>query len=83
MSAIGAAGVTGLDVSKIEIFIGDVLVAQNGGPSPNYRESDVKPIMEAKDIIVTIKLNRGQEEVTIWTCDLSYDYIKINAEYRS
>jgi glutamate N-acetyltransferase/amino-acid N-acetyltransferase len=83
MSAIGAAGVKDLDVTKIEILIGDILVAQNGGAAPHYKESDVKPIMDANDIVVTIKLNRGQEVVTIWTCDLSYDYIKINAEYRS
>jgi glutamate N-acetyltransferase/amino-acid N-acetyltransferase len=83
MSAIGAAGVKNLDVTKIEILIGDVVVAQNGGVAPHYRESEVKPIMDAHDIVVTIKLNRGQEVMTIWTCDLSYDYIKINAEYRS
>lgn len=83
LSAIGAAGVKGLDVTKIEIRIGDVLVVQDGGAASGYRELDVKPIMEANDIVVTIKLNRGKESVTIWTCDLSYDYIKINAEYRS
>lgn len=83
LSAIGAAGVKGLDVTKIEIEIGDILVAQNGGAAPNYREIDVKPLMEANNIVVTIKLNRGKDSVTIWTCDLSHDYIKINAEYRS
>jgi len=83
MSAIGAAGVKDLDVTKIVIKIGDILVAENGGVAPRYKEGDVKPIMEASDIVITIQLNRGKDSVTIWTCDLSHDYIKINTEYRS
>tara|TARA_B110000305_G_scaffold86676_1_gene97597 strand:+ start:187 stop:1416 length:1230 start_codon:yes stop_codon:yes gene_type:complete len=83
MSAIGAAHVINLDVSKIDIWIGDVLVAKDGEVAPNYRELDVKPLMESDEIVVTIILGRGRNAATIWTCDLSHDYIKINAEYRS
>ena len=74
---------TDLDVSKVDMWIGDVLVAKNGGPAPSYREVDVKPFMKSDEIVVTIRLGRGKDSVTIWTCDLSHDYIKINGEYRS
>ncbi|MDA1331085.1 MAG: bifunctional glutamate N-acetyltransferase/amino-acid acetyltransferase ArgJ [Proteobacteria bacterium] len=83
MSAIGAARVRDLDVSKIDMWIGDVLVAKNGESAPSYREVDVKPFMESDEIVVTISLGRGKDSGIIWTCDLSHDYIKINAEYRS
>ena len=83
MSAIGAARVVDLDVSKVEMWIGDVLVAKNGGRASSYREADVKTFMQSDEIVVTIRLGRGKDSVTIWTCDLSHDYIKINAEYRS
>ena len=83
MSAIGAARVTDLDVSKVDMWIGDGLVAKDGGPAPRYREVDVKPFMKSDEIVVTIRLGRGKDSVTIWTCDLSHDYIKINGEYRS
>ena len=83
MSAIGAARVVDLDVSKVEMWIGDVLVAKKGGRASSYREADVKTFMQSDEIVVTIRLGRGKDSVTIWTCDLSHDYIKINAEYRS
>ena len=59
------------------------MVAKDGEVAPNYRELDVKPLMESDEIVVTIILGRGRNAATIWTCDLSHDYIKINAEYRS
>ena len=83
MSAIGAADVADLNVLNVSLFIGDVIVAKHGAPAPSYAEAQVKPIMSRKEITVTIELGMGSEEARVWTCDLSYDYVKINAEYRS
>ena len=83
LSAVGAADVSALDVSNIRLKIGNILVVENGAPALNYQESDIKPLMEADKILVNIDLARGAESATIWTCDLSHDYVKINADYRS
>ena len=83
MSAIGAAGVENLDTSKIELYLGDLLVSTQGGIAAEYREDDAKRIMQEDEIRILVKLNRGTKKAAIWTCDLSYDYVKINAEYRS
>jgi len=83
MSAIGAADVEDLNVLNVSLFIGDVIVAKHGASAPSYAEAQVKPIMSGKEITVTIDLGMGSEEARVWTCDLSYDYVKINAEYRS
>jgi glutamate N-acetyltransferase/amino-acid N-acetyltransferase len=60
-----------------------VLVAENGGRAPDYLEQDGKRVMKQSEITVRVVLNRGQASTTVWTCDLSYDYVKINADYRS
>ena len=83
LSAVGAADVSALDVSNIRLKIGNILVVEQGAPALNYQESDIKPLMEADKILVNIDLARGAESATIWTCDLSHDYVKINADYRS
>ncbi len=83
LAAIGYAGVTDLDVSKIRLFLGDVLVAEHGGRAVSYREEDGARTMAAAEIAMTVELNRGHHDTTVWTCDFSYDYVKINAEYRS
>ena len=83
LAAIGYAGVTDLDVGRIRLFLGDVLVAEHGGRAANYREEDGARIMAAAEIAVTVELNRGHHDTTVWTCDFSYDYVKINADYRS
>jgi len=83
LSAVGAADVSALDVSNVRLKIGNILVVENGAPALNYQESDIKPLMEADKILVNIDLARGAESATIWTCDLSHDYVKINADYRS
>ena len=83
LSAVGAADVSALDVSNIRLKIGNILVVEKGAPALNYQESDIKPLMEADKILVNIDLVRGAESATIWTCDLSHDYVKINADYRS
>jgi glutamate N-acetyltransferase/amino-acid N-acetyltransferase len=83
LAAIGYAGVGDLDVARIKLYLGDVLVAENGGRSPAYREEDGASVMKEAEILVRVELNRGAASATVWTCDFSYDYVRINAEYRS
>ena len=83
LAAIGYAGLKNLDVNGLKLYLDDVLVAENGGRASSYREQDGQRIMEQAEIMVRVALNRGLESSTIWTCDLSYDYVKINADYRS
>ena len=87
LAAIGYAGVDDLDVNNLELYLGneqgDVLVAEKGGRATSYREEQGQAIMKEPEIAVTVVLNRGETNVTIWTCDFSYDYVKINADYRS
>ncbi|MBC3881088.1 bifunctional glutamate N-acetyltransferase/amino-acid acetyltransferase ArgJ [Undibacterium sp. LX40W] len=83
LAAIGYAGVTDLDVSKLNLYLDDVLVAKNGGRNPEYREEDGQRVMKQSEITIRVKLSRGIAKATIWTCDLSHDYVSINADYRS
>ncbi|MFA5241991.1 MAG: bifunctional glutamate N-acetyltransferase/amino-acid acetyltransferase ArgJ [Sulfuricella sp.] len=83
LAAIGYAGIADLDVDKIRLYLGDVLVAENGGRASSYQEQDGQRIMKAPEITVRVQLGRGAAAATVWTCDFSYDYVKINAEYRS
>ena len=83
LAAIGYAGVDDLDVSKLNLYLDDVWVAKNGGRNPEYREEDGQRVMKQSEITVRVKLARGDAAATIWTCDLSHDYVSINADYRS
>jgi glutamate N-acetyltransferase/amino-acid N-acetyltransferase len=83
LAAIGYAGVDDLDVNNMELYLGDVLVAEKGGRAVSYKEEQGAAIMKESDILVRVVLNRGEADCTIWTCDFSYDYVKINADYRS
>ncbi|HSC96330.1 MAG TPA: bifunctional glutamate N-acetyltransferase/amino-acid acetyltransferase ArgJ [Burkholderiales bacterium] len=83
LAAVGYAGVPDLAVDKVDLHLGDVLVAKNGGRSPGYREEDGARIMRQPEITVRVMLNRGTAAATVWTCDLSHDYVTINAEYRT
>ncbi|MES2637271.1 MAG: bifunctional glutamate N-acetyltransferase/amino-acid acetyltransferase ArgJ [Pseudomonadota bacterium] len=83
LAAIGYAGIDDLDVDKLDLYLGDVLVAEKGGRAASYKEEQGAAIMQESDILVRVVLNRGSENATIWTCDFSYDYVKINADYRS
>ena len=83
LAAIGYAGIADLDPAKIDLYLDDVLVAKNGGRHEAYVESDGQRVMKQSEITVRIVLGRGDALDTIWTCDLSYDYVKINADYRS
>ncbi len=81
--AIGNAGVPSLDVSRVNLWLGDVLVIERGGRSPTYQEEDGARVMKPAEIVVRVDLGRGTGATTVWTCDYSYDYVKINAEYRT
>ncbi|HTQ74656.1 MAG TPA: bifunctional glutamate N-acetyltransferase/amino-acid acetyltransferase ArgJ [Burkholderiales bacterium] len=83
LAAIGNSGVRGLDVTRVALHLDDVLVAADGGRAPGYREEDGKRIMGRSDITVRVVLNRGRAATTVWTCDLSHEYVTINAEYRT
>jgi len=83
LAAIGYAGVTDLDTSLVDLYLGDVLVAAKGGRNPAYREEEGNSVMQQPEITVRVVLNRGPVSATLWTCDFSFDYVKINAEYRT
>jgi glutamate N-acetyltransferase/amino-acid N-acetyltransferase len=83
LAAIGYAGVKDLETSKVDLYIDDVLVAKGGGRSPKYREAQGIAAMQKPEFTVRAVLNRGKADATVWTCDLSFDYVKINAEYRT
>jgi glutamate N-acetyltransferase/amino-acid N-acetyltransferase len=83
LAAIGYAGVADLDVTKLKVYLDDVLVAENGGRAMSYQEEDGQRVMQQSDITIRVVLNRGAVDATLWTCDFSYDYVKINASYRS
>ncbi len=81
--AIGNAGIAALDVSRVELWLGDVKVIERGGRAAGYRDEDGARVMRAAEIDVRVELGRGTAGTTVWTCDFSYDYVKINAEYRT
>ncbi len=83
LAAIGYAGVDNLDVNALKLYLGDVLVAENGGRAAAYLEEQGSAVMKEPEILVRVDLARGNASRTVWTCDFSYDYVKINADYRS
>lgn len=83
LAAAGRAGVVSLDVAKVNISLNDVLIVENGGRASSYTEAAGTEAMKADEIVIRIELNRGQASESVWTTDFSYDYVKINAEYRS
>jgi glutamate N-acetyltransferase/amino-acid N-acetyltransferase len=83
LAAIGYAGITDLDVSKVRLSLGDVLVSEHGGRAASYREEEGQRVMKETEILVKVELGRGPASTSVWTCDFSYDYVKINADYRS
>lgn len=83
LCAIGYAGITDLDVSAIKVYLGDVLVAEKGGRASSYTEEAGQQVMAQDEITVTIDLARGEAQAKIYTCDLSKEYVAINADYRS
>jgi glutamate N-acetyltransferase/amino-acid N-acetyltransferase len=83
LAAIGYAGVADLEVGRVDLYLDEVLVARGGARHTEYREADGKRVMQRSEITVRVVLNRGTEQATVWTCDLSHDYVRINADYRT
>ena len=83
LAAVGYAGIDDLDQSGIDLYLDDVHVAVQGGRNPDYREEDGQRVMQQSEITVRVLLGRGAAADTVWTCDLSHDYVTINADYRS
>lgn len=83
LAAVGYAGIQDLDQTRIDLYLDEVLVAKNGGRHAAYVEADGQRVMKQSEITVRVLLGRGTAVDTVWTCDLSYDYVKINADYRS
>ena len=83
LAAIGYAGITDLDVNQVQMWLGDIWVAKDGGRNPSYQEVDGQRVMKEAEITIKIDLGRGSASQTMWTCDLSHEYVSINADYRS
>jgi len=83
LAAIGYAGIADLDVDGVKVWLDDVLVAENGGRAAAYREEDGARVMKRAEITVRVNLGRGNAAAKVYTCDFSYDYVRINADYRS
>ena len=83
LAAVGYAGIDDLDQGLIDLFLDDVHVARQGGRHPDYREEDGQRVMKQPEITVGVHLHRGEAASSVWTCDLSHDYVSINADYRS
>jgi len=83
LAAVGRAGVKNLDLDVLKIYLDDVCIVENGGRANSYTEELGQSVMDKTEITITIQLGRGNAETQVWTCDFSYDYVKINAEYRS
>jgi glutamate N-acetyltransferase/amino-acid N-acetyltransferase len=83
LAAVGYAGIDDLDQTQIDLYLDDVLVAVKGGRNPDYVEAAGQRVMKQAEITVRVVLGRGDASATVWTCDLSHDYVSINADYRS
>ena len=83
LAAVGRAHIEALAIDRVAIYLDDVCIVSNGGRDPGYSESMGQKVMSRDEISVRISLSRGTDRTTVWTTDLSYDYVKINAEYRT
>jgi glutamate N-acetyltransferase / amino-acid N-acetyltransferase len=83
LAAVGRSGLDRFDLTKVAIYLGDVCIVDQGEPATTYAEELGQKVMDQDEIIIKVQLGRGRANETIWTCDFSYDYVKINAEYRS
>jgi glutamate N-acetyltransferase/amino-acid N-acetyltransferase len=83
LAAVGRAGIDDLDVERVRLYLDDLLIAERGGRVAGYREEDAAARMAQEAFTIGVRLGRGQAAATVWTCDLSYDYVRINADYRS
>ena len=83
LAAIGRAGLKDLQVDAVSLFINDVLIAVQGARAPDYTEASGQAAMAADELVIRVELSRGDASAQVWTTDFSYDYVRINAEYRT
>jgi glutamate N-acetyltransferase/amino-acid N-acetyltransferase len=83
LAAVGRAGLVDLDLNALSIYLGDVCIVRDGGRSAEYREEMGQAVTARDEITIRVELARGEAQAVLWTCDFSYDYVRINAEYRS
>ena len=83
LAAVGRAGLADLDINKVSIYLDEVCIVSNGGRDQGYEEAMGQAVMSQQEIAIRVSLERGNDQATVWTTDLSYDYVKINAEYRT
>ena len=83
LAAVGRSGIKDLDINALKIYLDEVCLVRNGGRADDYTEEKGQAVMNQDAITISVDLQRGTAETTVWTCDLSYDYVKINAEYRT
>lgn len=83
LAAVGRSGISNFDLSKVAIYLGNVCIVDGGEPAPDYTEQKGQQVTSQDEILIRVVLGRGESSDTVWTCDFSYDYVKINAEYRS
>ncbi|HUT41408.1 MAG TPA: bifunctional glutamate N-acetyltransferase/amino-acid acetyltransferase ArgJ [Gammaproteobacteria bacterium] len=83
LAAVGRAGIGNLDIAGVEIYLDDVCIVRDGGRAASYAEADGERVLSRSEYEIRVVLGRGESREQVWTCDLSYDYVKINAEYRS
>jgi glutamate N-acetyltransferase/amino-acid N-acetyltransferase len=83
LAAIGRAGIEDLDLQRVEIYLDDVCIVRTGARAPDYTEAAGQQVMQQPELTIRVVLGRGDRNEQVWTCDLSYDYVKINAEYRT
>jgi glutamate N-acetyltransferase/amino-acid N-acetyltransferase len=83
LAAVGRAGLVDLEINDVQLYLDDICLARHGGRDAGYREELGQQVMDRKEITVRVMLGRGEAQARVWTCDLSYDYVRINAEYRT
>ena len=83
LAAVGRAGIEDLDIDRVRIWLDDVCIVRDGGRDPNYTEAAGQLVMDRREFTIRVQLGRGEAASRVLTCDLSYDYVKINAEYRT
>ena len=83
LAAVGRSGIDNFDLTKVAIYLGDICLVKGGEPAENYTEQKGQQVMDQDEITIKVTLDRGDANDTVWTCDFSYDYVKINAEYRT
>ncbi|MDH5592127.1 MAG: bifunctional glutamate N-acetyltransferase/amino-acid acetyltransferase ArgJ [Gammaproteobacteria bacterium] len=83
LAAVGRSGINDFDLSKVSIFLGNICIVDGGQPAKEYTEEQGQQVMSQDEITIKVELGRGNAQDTVWTCDFSYDYVKINAEYRT